>query len=104
MANMPRRPDIPLAEFAAALDLGPAQVISFDGETFGSAANNGQMIDEFRPAARAAQQFRALALALAHRPQPIEVGKPPLLAPFLERLGLPWLARGLRPFSTAWVR
>ena len=50
-----------------ALDLEPAQVIEFDCETFGLAANNGQMIEEFSGKAKAAQQFRELALSLAHR-------------------------------------
>ena len=38
------------------------QVIEFDSETFGLAANNGQMIEEFSAKAKAAQQFRELAL------------------------------------------
>ncbi len=40
------------------------QVIEFDSETFGLAANNGQMIEEFSGKAKPAQQFRELALLL----------------------------------------
>ena len=101
MAGTPGRPDVSVKEFSAALDLEPAQVIAFDGETFGFAANNGQMIEEVARTARAAQQFRALGLALAHRAQPEEARKPSPLVPILEKLGLPVLARRLRPFSTA---
>jgi pilus assembly protein CpaE len=101
MAGSPGRPDVSVKEFSAALDLRPAQVIAFDGETFGFAANNGQMIEEVARTARAAQQFRALGLALAHRAQPEEARKPSPLVPILEKLGLPVLARRLRPFSTA---
>lgn len=101
MAKLPRRPDISVKEFTAALDLKPAQVIEFDGETFGYAANNGQMIEEFSPKAKAAQQFCTLAFTLARRAQPKEDKRPSPLAPILARLGLPLLARGLRPFSTA---
>jgi pilus assembly protein CpaE len=67
MAKMPKRPEISIKEFSAALDLAPAQVVDFDSEAFGLAANNGQMIEEHSAKARAAQQFRELALALAHR-------------------------------------
>jgi pilus assembly protein CpaE len=101
MAGTPGRPDVSIKEFSAALDLEPAQVIAFDGETFGFAANNGQMIEEVARTARAAQQFRALGLALAHRERPEEARKPSPLVPILEKLGLPVLARRLRPFSTA---
>jgi pilus assembly protein CpaE len=67
MVKTPKRPEIPVKEFAAALDLEPVQVIEFDSETFGLAANNGQMVEEYSGKAKAVQQFRDLALALAHR-------------------------------------
>jgi pilus assembly protein CpaE len=100
MAGTPGRPDVSVKEFTAALDLAPAQVIAFDGEIFGRAANNGQMIEEVAPTARAAQQIRALALALTHCAQPEEARKPSPLAPILARLGLPRFARRLKSFST----
>ena len=43
---MPKRPEITLKEFEQALDLKALAVIDFDTETFGQAANNGQMIEE----------------------------------------------------------
>jgi pilus assembly protein CpaE len=101
MAGTPGRPDVSVKEFSAALDLAPAQVIAFDGETFGAAANNGQMIEEVARTARAAQQFRALGLTLVHCAPSEEARKPSALVPILEKLGLPLLARRLRPFSTA---
>jgi pilus assembly protein CpaE len=70
MANMPKRPEISIKEFCQALDLKPAAVIDFDTETFGQAANNGQMIEEMNPKAKAAQGFRDLAFALTHRKEP----------------------------------
>jgi pilus assembly protein CpaE len=100
MVGTPGRPDVSVKEFTAALDLAPAQVIAFAGETFGLAANNGQMIEEVERSARAAQQFRALGLALTHCKQPAETRKPSPLAPILARLGLPRFARRLKPFST----
>jgi pilus assembly protein CpaE len=88
MARRQRRPDLTVEEFASALDLDPALVIEFDAETFGLAANNGQMIEEISRKARAAQQFRELALALARRTEPKAAVKPSPLAPIFDKLGL----------------
>lgn len=88
MVKMPKRPEISVKEFSVALDLEPGQVIEFDSETFGLASNNGQMIEEFSGKAKAAQQFRELALALAHRKEQKEDKKKSLvpLGPLLEKL------------------
>jgi pilus assembly protein CpaE len=88
MARRRKRPDLSVEELSSALDLQPALVIEFDAETFGFAANNGQMIEEYARKARAAQQFRALALALAQRAEAKEAHKPSPLAPILDRLKL----------------
>jgi pilus assembly protein CpaE len=92
MASTPKRPEISIKEFSVALDLEPSQVIEFDTETFGLAANNGQMIEEFSGKAKAAQQFRELALALAHRKEPKDDKKKGSalapLAPLLEKFKL----------------
>lgn len=86
MVKTPKRPEISVKEFSVALDLEPVQVIDFDCETFGLAANNGQMIEEFSGKAKAAQQFRELALNLAHRKEHKEDKKKSSLGPLLERL------------------
>jgi len=86
MAKTPKRPEISVKDFSAALDITPIQVIDFDSETFGLAANNGQMIEEYSSKAKAAQQFRELALALAHRKEPKEDKKTSAFAPILEKL------------------
>ena len=91
MAKTPKRPEISAKEFAVALDITPTQVIEFDSETFGLASNNGQMIEEFAAKAKPAQQFRELALTLAHRKEQKEEKKASPLAqfaPFLEKLKL----------------
>jgi pilus assembly protein CpaE len=89
MAKMPKRPEISVKEFAAALDLNASLVIEFDCESFGLASNNGQMIEEFSGKAKAAPQFRELALTLAHRKEHKEEKKKSSLAPLgplLEKL------------------
>lgn len=61
MAGCPKRPDIPLKDFADALGAAPALVLPFDPELFGKAANNGQMISEVDDKSRAAEGFAHLA-------------------------------------------
>jgi pilus assembly protein CpaE len=88
MTNMPKRPEISIKEFVAAIGVNPAQVFEFDAENFGQAGNNGQMVEEFNSKAKAAEQFRELALTLAHR-RDLRVEKKVAaspLAPFLEKL------------------
>ncbi len=70
--GLPKRPEIAVKEFEAALNLKAAAVIEFDIETFGQASNNGQMIAETNIKARAVPSLRQLALALAHREERVE--------------------------------
>ncbi|HRD75065.1 MAG TPA: CtpF protein [Hyphomicrobiaceae bacterium] len=87
MHNTPKRPEIPIKEFAQALDLNPIAVIEFDAETFGEAANHGRMIEELNAKAKAVQPLRDIALTLTKRPLP-KVEKKSPLAPLLEKLKL----------------
>ena len=90
MANMPKRPEISAKEFAQSLDLKPAAIIEFDAETFGQAANNGQMIEELNRKAKAVQPIRDLVMTLAHRKEaraePKKSSLPAGLAPLFEKL------------------
>ncbi len=85
--NMPKRPEISVKEFEQALGLKAIAAIDFDSETFGQAANNGQMIEELNAKSKAAQGYRDIAMALAHRKE-IRVEKKSAFAPFLEKLKL----------------
>lgn len=87
MSAMPKRPEISVKEFEAALGLRAIAAIEFDAESFGQAANNGQMIEEFNPKAKAVMSFRDIALALAHRKE-TRVEKKSPFAPLLEKLKL----------------
>ena len=60
--GMSKRPEIKAAEFAKALELDPVAVIAFDPKTYGTAANNGQMIADV--AARSAAPFATISEAL----------------------------------------
>ncbi|MBL8564997.1 MAG: AAA family ATPase [Hyphomicrobiaceae bacterium] len=85
--GMPKRPEISVKEFEQAIGLKALAVIDFDSETFGQAANNGQMIEELNAKAKAASGFRDIAMALANRRE-LRVEKKSALAPFLEKLKL----------------
>lgn len=46
MMGVPKRPEIPAKDFAAAIEVEPSIVLPFDPQLFGTASNNGQMISE----------------------------------------------------------
>jgi pilus assembly protein CpaE len=91
-ANMPKRPEIPIKEFEQNVGLKAMAVIDFDIETFGQAANNGQMIEEVNSKAAAAIAFRSIAMGITNRRE-MKAEKPKsasrsALAPLLEKLRL----------------
>ena len=55
--GMPKRPEIPVADFAKTIEVEPIAIIPHDAKLFGSAANNGQMIAEIEPKGRVAEIF-----------------------------------------------
>ena len=62
-----KRPEIPVKDFAEALEIEPALVLPFDAALFGEAANNGQMIEEIDARSKTAQGMRHLASAVSGR-------------------------------------
>ncbi len=62
--GVPKRPEIPVADFAGALNLQAAAVIPFDPALFGQASNNGQMIGEANAGNPIADSFSLLAQIL----------------------------------------
>ena len=88
MVNMPKRPEISVKEFEAALNLEATSVIEFDSEGFGQAANNGQMIEEVNAKAKATVAFREIAMAITHRREVGATMKKSSLPPILEKLKL----------------
>ena len=86
MVNMPKRPEISVKEFESAIGLKAISVIDFDSETFGQAANNGQMIEELSAKARSASAFRDIALSISNRRDMQSAKKASGLAPLLEKL------------------
>ena len=90
-ANMPKRPEITIKEFEQNLGLKAISVIDFDIETFGQAANNGQMIEEVNAKAAAALAFRSIAMSVTNRrdmkiEKVVKASAASALAPFLQKL------------------
>ena len=68
--GLPKRPEIPVKDFADALGVEPSLVLPFDAMTFGTAANNGQMVAEMAADSRVAEGFVQLAALLTGRDAP----------------------------------
>ena len=89
--GIPKFPEIPAQEFADALQVELSSIIEFDAETFGIGANNGNMIEEISPKAKAAEQFRELAYLITHRIKQ-KVEQESMLTPILSKI--PFLKSG----------
>jgi pilus assembly protein CpaE len=84
--NLAKRPEIKVEEFSAALSLKPAAVIPFDAHTFGTAANNGQMIAETSAKNPVVPIFDGIARTVTHRNEVRRQSKS-LFGPLFQRLG-----------------
>ncbi len=87
MVEMPKKPEISVADFSQIVDIKPMAVIEYDAELFGTAANNGQMIGEVASKSKSAQQINELAHVLAGIKPPKEE-ESSLLGPLLTRFGV----------------
>jgi len=67
MMGVPKRPEIPVKDFAAAMGVEPDIVLPFDPHLFGTASNNGQMISETDPSAKPSMAIDHLASILTGR-------------------------------------
>ncbi len=62
--GVPKRPEIPIKDFADALGAEPVLVLPFEPQIFGEASNNGQMIQEIKADSKAAEGLAHLAALL----------------------------------------
>ncbi len=67
MMGVPKRPEIPIKDFAAAIEAEPEVVLPFDPQLFGTASNKGQMISEADPQSKPALAIDELASLLSGR-------------------------------------
>jgi pilus assembly protein CpaE len=68
--GMPRRPEIAPLEFATSVECRLLGQIAFDAATYGTAANNGQMIAEVSANHRSNEIFRTVAMHVTGRNTP----------------------------------
>ena len=82
--GMHKRPEIELRAFAKTIETQPIATVPFDSRTFGTAANNGQMIAEIANNHRAARMFQQMARRLTGRSEPKK--KASFLSPIIKKL------------------
>lgn len=73
--GIPKRTEIPVADFAKAINVEPALTIAYDAQTFGAAASNGQMLAEVSTKAKAADAVATLAQILLGQEKPVKAAK-----------------------------
>jgi pilus assembly protein CpaE len=83
--GMSKRPEITPGEFAKAIENQPLASIPFDPRTFGTAANNGQMIAEISANHRISKTFLQIGQQLTGRGEAKKPRKS-LFAPILKKL------------------
>lgn len=90
--GIPKRPEISVAEFAAAFDTDPLAAVPFDPQLFGTAANNGQMLSEVQANHKASEVFPGIVQAVTGKAEkaPRSKGKSAvaMLEPLLSKLKL----------------
>jgi pilus assembly protein CpaE len=65
--GQPKRPEIPVKDFAGTMGVEPTLVLPFDPQLYGSAANNAQMLAEMKPNSPTAVSIMQLAERLTGR-------------------------------------
>jgi pilus assembly protein CpaE len=73
--GVPRRPEISANEFATSVECKLLGQIPFDAATFGTAANNGQMIAEVAANSRINDIYKTIAMQVTGRTAPEAAGK-----------------------------
>lgn len=77
--GVPKRPEIPVKDFAAAMGTEPLLVLPYEPALFGTAANNGQMISDVSANSKCAEGIDFLAQSIIGRVQ-APTSKPSLLS------------------------
>ena len=87
--GVPKRPEIPPAEFAKAIGCDLACVIPYDAQTFGTAQSNGQMVFEVAPKSKAAESLANFIQSVAGTDKPAKAAGGKLkLPPLFSKLSM----------------
>jgi pilus assembly protein CpaE len=82
--GQPKRPEIPVKDFAATMGIEPSLVLPYEPALYGAAANNAQMLPQTKPASATAEGIRRMAELVTGRQPHDDTGKSAL--PFLSFL------------------
>ena len=88
MTGVPKRPEIPIADFAKAMELTPLGTIPFDPKLFGTATNNGQMLAEVEASSNIVATIDDMGQQLMGRGGSRRIKKKTLLGPLFRRFGV----------------
>lgn len=73
--GLPKRPEIPAAEFGKAVGIEPSCIVPHDPHSFGTAQSNGQMIFDVAPKSKAAEALSNFATLLHGTDKPAKASK-----------------------------
>lgn len=73
--GVPKRPEIPAAEFGKALGIEPSAIVPHDPQSFGLAQGNGQMIFDVAPKSKSAEVLFGLAETVAGTHKTVKPGR-----------------------------
>ena len=65
--GQPKRPEIPAKDFAETIGIEPSAIIPYEPASFGTAANNGQMLVQLMPKAASSEAMRRLGALVTGR-------------------------------------
>jgi pilus assembly protein CpaE len=85
--GVPKRPEIPSADFGKAVGVDVSCVIPYDAQTFGTAQSNGQMINDVAAKSKAAEVLTGFAQSLVGTDKPAKKAAK-LSLPLLDKLAL----------------
>lgn len=81
--GVPKRPEIPPADFGKAIGIEPSAVIPHDPQAFGTAQSNGQMLFEVAPKSKAVEAIALLTQSIVGTEKPAKASRlslPPILS------------------------
>lgn len=84
--GVPKRPEIPPADFGKNVETAATLVLPFEPKLFGSAANNGRMLAEEEGAGKLVESIAELSRVMMGRPEPRKTKKS-MLDPIFQKLG-----------------
>ena len=73
--GVPKRPEIPAADFGKAVGVDVSCIVPYDAQTFGTAQSNGQMIFEVAPKSKAADVLTQFVQSIAGTDKPAKAAK-----------------------------